>query len=95
MTGFKRPADFGLPVPMPAAEQLASAQMQLDWNDRDLEGVTWAVHPRDPEELRTVIGHATSLHGLWFTVVADPELEGEGVRLVWPDEWPDNWPTLQ
>ena len=78
---------------MPAAEQLSSAQTQLEWNDRDLEGATWAVHPRDLEELRTVTGDATALLGLRFTIAADPELEGFGVRLVWPDEWPESWHT--
>lgn len=77
--------------PMPASEQVESARTQLEWNQRDLEEATWAVHPVDLEELRSVIGDATSLHGLWFTVAADPELAGAGVRLVWRDEWPDNW----
>lgn len=76
---------------MPAEDQLEEARLQLHWNKRDLEGATWAVHPRDLAELRTAIGDATALHGLWFTIVGDPELEGMGVRLVWPDEWPDEW----
>ena len=91
MTDWKRPSDYGRPDPMPAADQLAEAALQLEWNARDLEGATWAVHPRDLTELRRVIGDATALHGLYFTIVADPELEGFGVRLVWADEWPESW----
>lgn len=91
MSDWKRPPDFGRPDPMPAAEQLASAATQLAWNERSLEGASWAVHPRDLEELRSVIGEATQLHELWFTIAADPELEGFGVRLIWADEWPESW----
>lgn len=91
MSDWKRPPDYGRPDPMPAAEQLAEAKLQIELNERSLEGATWAVHPRDLEELRTVIGDATALHGLFFTIAADPELEGFGVRLVWADEWPESW----
>lgn len=93
MSDWGRPPDFGRSDPMQATEQLESPRLQLEWNDRDLEEATWAVHPRDLTELRTVIGYATAPHGLQFSIAADPELEGFGVRLVWADEWPDTWHT--
>src|SRR5680860_629761 len=77
--------------PMPAAEQIESAAAQLEWKTRDLKGATWAIHPTDLEELRTVIGAAVHLQGRYFTIAADPELVGMGPRLVWSDEWPDEW----
>lgn len=79
------------PPPMPAAFQVESARQQLEGNRRPLEGSTWAIHPRDLAEL-TMIGDAVHLHGRWFTVAADPDLAGEGPRLIWPDEWPEEWP---
>ena len=77
--------------PMPANEQVDSARTQLEWNERSLEGVTWAIHPVDLRELRRLLGEDVRFLGLLFTVAADPELEGVGPRLIWPDEWPESW----
>lgn len=76
---------------MPASEQLESARLQLHWNKRALEGVTWAIHPTDLRELRRLIGEDVRFLGLLFTVAADPDLAGAGPRLIWPDEWPNEW----
>lgn len=77
---------------MSAAQQLQSARFQLEAVARPLDGVTWAIHPMDLEELRFAIGQdAESMASLRFTIVADPRLEGKGPRLLWPGEWPETW----
>jgi hypothetical protein len=81
------------PPMMTATQQLQSAQLQLDVVSRSLDGVTWAIHPLDLEELRTAIGQNTHMASLPFTVAADPGLEGRGPRMLWPGEWPESWGT--
>lgn len=77
---------------MTATQQLQSAQHQLEAVHRPLDGVTWAIHPMDLEELRFAIGQdAESMASIRFTIAADPSLEGKGPRLLWPGEWPEIW----
>ncbi len=76
---------------MTTTQQLQSVQHQLEAVSRPLDGVTWAIHPLDLEELRTAIGDATDMASIRFTIAADPNLEGKGPRLLWPGEWPVAW----